>query len=81
MYTKLLKSMDKDTYMYSVLRYMTIFGSITTKEAFEVMGNTRLASTIYDLRRRYGIPISMELERTPEGKTYGVYRLEEAKNE
>ena len=45
-----------------VLRHMERFGSITTFEAFNDYGITRLASRICDLKRA-GYPIATETER------------------
>jgi hypothetical protein len=35
-----------------ILKYMETFGSITTMEAFNVLGVTRLSGRIHDLRQR-----------------------------
>lgn len=75
MYKELLDTMDKTTHVYKVLKYMITFGSITSYEAFVELKNTRLSSTIYELRNRYGVDIDVTIERTLNNKWYGVYTL------
>lgn len=45
-----------------VLRHLRDFGSITSWEAIQQYGNTRLSATIYTLRHRYGYLIEGEME-------------------
>lgn len=75
MYKELLDTMDKTTHVYNALQYMIKHGSITSYEAFVELKNTRLSSTIYELRNRYGVDIDVTIERTPNNKWYGVYTL------
>ena len=60
-----------------ILKYMDIFGSISTMEAFNDLGVTRLASRIHDLRRM-GFAIISETKtgknRFGESVHYSVYR-------
>ena len=59
-----------------ILRYMEDFGSISTLQAFNDLGITRLASRIHDLRR-LGIGIESETRtaknRYGENTHYSVY--------
>lgn len=36
-----------------VLKHLEIFGSITSLDAINLFGNTRLSATIFNLRKRY----------------------------
>lgn len=74
-YNDILKKLDKKTHVYQVLAYLLQFNTITNMEAFRVIGDTRLSSTIHELRTRHGVQIDMTLERTSDGKSYGVYSL------
>ena len=60
-----------------ILDYMDSFGSISTMEAFNDLGVTRLASRIHDLRRM-GFTILSETKtsknRFGESVHYSVYR-------
>lgn len=51
-------------------------GHITSWEAIQEMGNTRLSATIHILRHHYEMPIKMEMRTAPNGKRYGYYYLE-----
>lgn len=66
----------------AVMKYMTEFGSITTLEAFNELGVTRLASRIHDLRG-FGVKISREVvkgkNRYGEPVHYMRYSIEEDK--
>lgn len=44
-----------------VLEYMNAFGSISSMEAFQDLGVTRLAAVIFELKRK-GIPIHSKTE-------------------
>lgn len=61
-----------------ILHYMVRFGSISTLEAFNDLGVTRLASRIHDLKRR-GYKITSETQtgtnRFGETVHYKVYKL------
>ena len=60
-----------------ILKFMDDFGSISTMQAFNDLGVTRLASRIHDLRRM-GIVIESETltgkNRYGESTHYSVYR-------
>ena len=67
-----------------ILNHIKTHGSITSKEAFELFGCTRLSVRIFDLREK-GIAIKTE-NRTEKNRygaitTYAVYKLEEAYDE
>ena len=61
-----------------VLQYMEEFGSITSLEAFTELGDTRLAATIYELKKKgYNISKTSESSnnRFGEKRTYAKYTL------
>ena len=61
-----------------ILHYMMRFGSISTLEAFNDLGVTRLASRIHDLKRR-GYKITSEtqtgINRFGETTSFKVYKF------
>lgn len=63
-----------------IIRYMKDFGSITTMQAFDDLGITRLSARIYDLKA-LGHKIKTETvkrrNRYGEKKVYFKYSLEE----
>lgn len=62
-----------------ILRHMQDYGQITTKEAFEEYGITRLSGRMYDLRKAgYEITSTIVhgLNRYGEPTHFAVYRLE-----
>lgn len=63
-----------------VLKYMQEFGSITSLEAFSDLGDTRLAATIFELKRKgYDIVSTTEtnVNRYGENVHYSRYSLAE----
>ena len=61
-----------------VLRYMQDFGSITSLEAISELGDTRLAATIFELKKRgYAIASTTEtnVNRYGENVHYSRYSL------
>lgn len=67
--------MKRVTHVDRVLKHMQIFGSITSLDAFELFGNTRLSSTIFLLRKKHIIE-SIEEEaknRWGDNTTYTRY--------
>lgn len=62
-----------------ILEYIKTHGSITSLEAIQHIGCTRLSGRIFDLKRMgYNIESTMEEVQTRDGKTrVAVYRLEE----
>ena len=61
-----------------VLRHLKLFGSITTWEAIQEYGNTRLSATIFSLKED-GVQITKEMEtgtnRFDEPIRYAKYSL------
>ena len=68
----------KDSQSKQILEYMQNHGSITSLEAIQHIGCTRLSGRIFDLRRQ-GHVISSDMEprptRTGETTRVAVYRL------
>lgn len=61
-----------------ILNHMKKYGSITSKEAFELFGCTRLSARIYDLRDKgYQIATDSRTEKNRYGvsTTFAVYKL------
>lgn len=64
----------------AVVSHLNSFGAITSKEAFEMYGITRLAAIIHDLRiKGYNIETDMIVGKTRYGSTcqYARYVLVE----
>lgn len=84
-YITLLESMQRETHVKRTLRHLLDFGSITSFDAFNDYGNTRLSATIYILKNTYGVQIASEVEssknRYGEVTTYVRYRLKEDNND
>lgn len=60
---------DKRSQTSEILNHLQKYGSITSLEAFELYGATRLSSIIFVLRKKYKIDTTML-----DGKTrYGTY--------
>ena len=51
----------KDTQIKRVLRFMKEHGSITSLQAIEAFGCTRLAAVIHTIRHAMGIDVEMEM--------------------
>ena len=49
----ILKEMDRMTHVQRIKRHLEDYGKITSLEAIEEYGNTRLSSTIHVLRHSY----------------------------
>lgn len=64
-----------DTYINQVREILETEGHITSWDAIQRMGNTRLSATIFELRKE--MAIGMEMRRAENGKRYGYYYLEE----
>lgn len=64
-----------NSYVEQVKEILETRGHITSWEAIQEMGNTRLSATIYTLRYTYEMPIEMEMRTAPNGKRYGYYYL------
>lgn len=55
--------MKKQSQCNRVMQYMRDFGSISTREAFDDLGVTRLSGRIYDLKKQ-GVPIADSMEKS-----------------
>lgn len=53
----------KENQCARIVRYIKDFGSISTKEAFNDLGITRLSGRIYDLKKK-GVPITDRMEKS-----------------
>lgn len=66
----------KDTQVRRVLRFMREHGSITSLQAIDAFGCTRLAAVIHTIRHVWHIDIEMEMVEVPNryGETCRVAR-------
>ena len=64
-----------NSYINQVREILENEGHITSWDAIQRMGNTRLSATIFELRKE--MPIGMEMRKSENGKRYGYYYLEE----
>ena len=71
----------KENQCARVVRYIKDFGSISTKEAFNDLGITRLSGRIYDLKKK-GVPITDRMEKSKnrygEDVSYKRYSIDAA---
>ena len=62
-----------------ILKYIEQYGSITTMEAFSILGCTRLSAQVFELKGK-GYPIKTSIVETTnrfgERKRYASYTLE-----
>lgn len=65
----------KRTQRARVLAYLKEHGSLTVREAVEVLNIMSAPKRIQELREE-GYPITLDWEKTESGNRYGVYRLE-----
>lgn len=74
--------MSKVTHKERVLKYIEDFGSISSLEAFNDLGNTRLSSSIYLLRHEDNLPIKSinetKINRYGDKTTYSRYYLKDS---
>jgi len=63
-----------DTQCAQIMSHLKQNGSITTWEAIQEFGITRLASRIYELRS-HGHTINSSMTKNKNGKRYAIYRL------
>ena len=79
MRTQPAKPKPKRTQTSAILEHLKQYGNITSIEAFERYGATRLSAIVYRLRRDYGLTINTRMEtgknRYGETVQYGVYEL------
>lgn len=74
-YTKVRNKMQDGTHVARLFDYMYFVGDITPMECFEKLGNTRISSTVYCLRRNYGLPIRTKMV-VKNGKSFGAYGID-----
>jgi hypothetical protein len=55
-----MKELAKNTYLYQVKRWLESGKSITSKQAIDEFGCTRLSAVIFALRNQYEMPIIAE---------------------
>lgn len=75
-YNKLRGQMQAETGVRKVLDFIYNNGSITNFEAFEFLDNTRLSSSIFQLRHVYNVPVATQMAVSASGKKYGVYSID-----
>ena len=66
---------NQESYVQKVKEILENEGKITSWDAIQRMGNTRLSSTIHVLRHKYDMDIHMQMKMSENGKTYGEYTL------
>ena len=80
-----MKAIAKNTYTYQVMRWLQSGRSITSKQAIDEFGCTRLAAIISHLRHTHGLAIGVrDVEvRNRNGRyvTVAKYFLEEDKSQ
>ena len=55
-----MKPLAKNTYLYQVKQWLESGKSITSKQAIEALGCTRLSAVIFVLKNDYGMPIEAD---------------------
>lgn len=74
----------KENQCVRIVRYIKDFGSISTKEAFNDLGITRLSGRIYDLKKK-GVPITDRMEKSKnrygEDVSYKRYSIDMARGD
>lgn len=69
-------AMKKGCQRHEVLSHLMFRGKISSIQAIELYGITRLASRIYELKNDYGLPIQDEWQNNPKtNKQYKVYYM------
>jgi hypothetical protein len=53
-----MKTLAKNTYLYQVKQWLESGKTITSKQAIESLGCTRLSAVIFRLINEYGLPIT-----------------------
>ena len=78
-YIRIRNTMQADTHVARLFDYLWLHGKITSAECFDRLGNTRISSTVSQLRNVYDIPVKTDMaSRKVCGKRveYGVYSFE-----
>lgn len=56
-----MKELARNTHLYHVMKWLESGKSITSKQAIEEFGCTRLAAVIFVLRDKYEMPITKDM--------------------
>ena len=56
-----MKELARNTHLYHVMKWLESGKSITSKQAIEEFGCTRLAAVIFVLRDKYEMPITKQM--------------------
>lgn len=73
-----MKTLPTNTYTYQVMQWLKKGLTITSKQAIEQFGCTRLSAVIFRLRNDYGLPIKDQLisVKNRNGRTVKVAKYE-----
>ena len=55
-----MKTLPRNTYFYQVMQWLKSGRTITSKQAIDELGCTRLSAVIFRLRNEYGLPIEAD---------------------
>ena len=75
-YNKLRGQMQAETHVRDVFDFLYLHGTITNYEAFEILNNTRLSSSVFQLRHTYRVPVVTQMTVSASGKRYGTYSID-----
>ena len=69
-----MKALPKNTYTYQVMQWLKSGRTITSKQAIDEFGCTRLSAVIFRLRNEYALPIKDHLMtvRNRNGRTVKI---------
>lgn len=69
--------MEKTNKHKKVLEHLKTYGTITSMEAIDNYGATRLSAIIFNLRKKYNISTIMTdgVDRYGNASRYGIYKL------
>ena len=56
-----MKSIPKNTYTYQVMQLLKSGKTITSKQAYDELGCTRLSAVIFNLINNHGMPIDKKM--------------------
>lgn len=56
-----MKELARNTYTYQVMKWLQSGKSITSKQAFDELGCTRLSAVIFRLINEYDMPITKDM--------------------
>lgn len=78
-YIMIRNQMQEGTHVARLFDYLWLYGAITPMECYELLGNTRISSTVSLLRNNYDVPVKTTIVHTKKaGKNvrYGQYWIE-----